>query len=82
MRIGIPKDLNSQPLAFGFIQSKKYEIIKETPATLKGLLLQKKLDIALISSIECIRNLKQLSWCKKVGVCSYKKVRSILFFPK
>ena len=80
MKIGAIRDLNAQVLTFGFINSKEHQIIFDTPANLKNLLLEKKIDAALISSVECLRNSKTLSWCDKVGVCAYKEVQSILFF--
>ncbi|MCB1188791.1 MAG: ABC transporter substrate-binding protein [Leptospiraceae bacterium] len=80
MKIGVVKHLNARPLTYGFETDKKHEILYENPSVLKDLLLEKKLDIALISSIECIRNSDVLAFSNVVGVCAKDKVRSILFF--
>lgn len=79
MRIGLVKHSNARPLTFGIEKSGKYDLIYENPSVLKDLLLEGKLDTALISSVECIRN-KSLSYTTCVGVAASEKVRSILFF--
>lgn len=80
VKIGIVKHLNARPLTYGFEIDNSYIPFYENPSVLKDLLLKRELDLALISSIECIRNEKYLSYSKAVGVCAKDKVRSILYF--
>ena len=80
MRIGIVKHLNARPLTYGFEKVGKHDLVYENPSVLKDLLLSGKLDTALISSVECIRNEATLSYSTACGVCAKEKVRSILFF--
>lgn len=79
MRIGLVKHSNARPLTFGIEKSGEHSLVYENPSVLKDLLLEGKLDTALISSVECIRN-KSLSYTTCVGVAAAEKVRSILFF--
>lgn len=80
MKIGIVKHLNARPLTYGFEKMGENELVFENPSVLKDLLLQGKLDTALISSVECIRNQSVLAYSTACGVCAKEKVRSILFF--
>lgn len=80
MKIGLVKHLNARPLTFGFEKNSSYELVFDNPSVLKEMLLEKKLDIALISSVECIRHRNHLNFSDKVGVCAKEKVRSILYF--
>lgn len=80
MKIGIVKHLNARPLTYGFEKSGKYELYYENPSILKEELLNGSLDLALISSVECIRNRDKLDFSLSTGVCASKKVRSILYF--
>lgn len=80
MKLGIVKHLNARPLTYGFEKSGKYELYYDNPSILKEELLKGNLDIALISSVECIRNIDSLDFSLSTGVCASKKVRSILFF--
>ncbi|HMY65661.1 MAG TPA: ABC transporter substrate-binding protein, partial [Leptospiraceae bacterium] len=56
MRIGLVKHSNARPLTFGIEKSGEHSLVYENPSVLKDLLLEGKLDTALISSVECIRN--------------------------
>lgn len=80
MKLGIVKHLNARPLTYGFEKSGKFELLYDNPSVLKEELLKGNLDIALISSVECIRNKEKLNFSLSTGVCASKKVRSILFF--
>ncbi|HMV45112.1 MAG TPA: ABC transporter substrate-binding protein [Leptospiraceae bacterium] len=80
MKIGIVKHLNARPLTYGFEKTGNHTLVFENPSVLKDLLLKKELDLALISSVECIRNESVLSFSTSCGVCAKEKVRSILFF--
>ncbi len=90
MRIGIVPFLNARPLDFGFRNplhfEKKWEqiygeieIFEDLPSRLSDSLQQGKLDVALISSIECFRHKETLDYCKQVGVCCKGKVISVLY---
>ena len=79
LKIGIVNHLNARPLTYGFENDPNYNIVKDTPAQLKKLLLQGELDAALISSVECLRN-PQLDFSTTTGVCCRTEVASILFF--
>ncbi|MDZ4727260.1 MAG: MqnA/MqnD/SBP family protein [Leptospira sp.] len=80
MKIGIVKHLNARPLTYYFEKMEGYEAIYDHPSILVELLKESKLDLALISSIECIRNIDTLSFSKSVGVCAKDLVRSVLFY--
>jgi chorismate dehydratase len=80
MKIGIVKHLNARPLTYGFEKSSDHDLFFENPSVLKEELVRGNLDIALISSVECLRNQDKLSWSYSTGVCAQNKVRSILFF--
>ena len=82
MRIGIVNFLNTRPLDYSFRRS-TYQLVEAPPSILYKLLLNKELDCALISSVECLRNKNILDWCKSIGVCARKKVESVIYFkPK
>ena len=80
MKIGVVKHLNARPLTYGMEKRKEHTILYENPSVLKEELLKNNLDLALISSVECIRNESKLNFSMSTGVCAEKKVRSILFF--
>lgn len=80
LRLGLIKHLNARPLTYGFEQSTEHELVYDNPSVLKDMLLSGKLDAALISSVECIRNQTVLDYSLSCGVCTEDKVRSILFF--
>jgi chorismate dehydratase len=80
MKIGVVKHLNARPLTYGFEKKGNHSIFYENPSILKEELLKGNLDLALISSVECIRNEERLDYSLSVGVCSSHRVRSILFF--
>lgn len=80
MRIGLVKHINARPLTYGFEKSGEHSLLYENPSVLKDELLAGNLDLALISSIECLRNKDKLNFSLSTGVCATEKVRSILFF--
>lgn len=80
MKIGIVKHLNARPLTYGLEKNGGHDLFYENPSVLKEELLKGNLDIALISSVECLRNKDKLAWSYSTGVCAREKVRSILFF--
>lgn len=80
MKIGVVKHLNARPLTYGFEKKGQHSIFYENPSILKEELLKGNLDLALISSVECIRNEEKLDYSLSVGVCSSRRVRSILYF--
>ena len=97
MRIGIVRFLNARPLDYAIRRlslagstihlassesPQRIEIIEEDPSRLCDLLLQGKLDCALISSVECLRNPTQIGWCQTVGICTHKRSHSILYIRR
>ncbi|MCB1179102.1 MAG: menaquinone biosynthesis protein [Leptospiraceae bacterium] len=80
MKIGLVKHLNARPLTYGLEKSNNHELVYDNPSILVKDLLNQKLDLALISSVECLRNKNLLNWSLSTGVCARKRVRSILFF--
>lgn len=80
MRLGLVKHINARPLTYGLEIEKKHTLIYDNPSLLKDMLLAGKLDAALISSVECLRNQKQLAFSTTTGVCAKERVRSILFY--
>ncbi len=79
MRIGLVSFLNAKPLGYGFFHKREHNIIQAPPAALAQLLLEGKLDTALISSVECLRNRERLSWCQTLGICTHRRAFSILY---
>ncbi|MFN3604999.1 MAG: menaquinone biosynthesis protein [Leptonema sp. (in: bacteria)] len=97
LRIGTVQYLNAQILNYGFflvnsqrkpsqiiksLNKYNYSIIQGTPSFLVEQLLQKKIDIGLISTVEALRNKDQLNYYPKLGICSFKKVQSILYIKR
>lgn len=98
LRIGTVKYLNSKILSYGFylinskltIQNDKvknlskfqYTLIESTPSKLVELLLEEKIDIGLISTVEALKNKDKLSYYPHLGICSFKEVQSILYIKK
>lgn len=83
MRLGLVRYLNARPLDYGFRQDLAgADLLEDTPARLVNELLAGRLDAALISSVECLRNADRLGSCLRVGVCARREVRSILFFAR
>lgn len=80
MKIGVVKHLNARPLTYGLEKNGNHTIIYDNPSILKEELLRGNLDLALISSVECIRNSDTLSYSLSTGVCASQRVRSILYF--
>ncbi len=80
MKIGVVKHLNARPLTYGFEKKGEHSIFYENPSVLKEELIKGNLDLALISSVECIRNSHILDFSLSTGVCSSNRVRSILYF--
>ncbi len=80
MKVGIVKHLNARPLTYYFENNDEFQVLSENPSILVDSLKQGKLDLALISSIECIRNADILNHSQVVGVCANDFVRSVLFY--
>jgi len=87
MRFGLIPYLNGKPLDYGLRTSpglctnQHCDLTEALPAQLYAGLSEDRLDAALISSVECLRN-EAFSYCKTVGVCARKKVRSILYIRR
>lgn len=82
MRLGLVKFINARPLDLAFRKSDSYQIIEDTPSRLFESLMEGRLDAALISSVECLRNTDRLNYCRTVGVCAKSEVTSILYLKK
>ncbi len=94
LRVGTVKFLNAKPLDYGFLTYKSIEsstlyikdynisLLEDVPSKLIELLLQKKLDIGLISTIEALKHKEFLNYYPLLGICANKKVDSIFFIKK
>ena len=84
-RLGHIQFLNCLPLYYGLVKKNillDVELIKETPTQLNRLLLEDKLDISPISSIEYARNSKELLLLPDFTVSSDGEVQSIYLVSK
>jgi len=79
-RVGIVKHLNARPLTLFFEKNPFFEPVFDHPAMLAEMLLSGSLDIALISSVEILRNQNKISYFENIGVFAEQRVRSILFY--
>lgn len=85
MIIGLVRYLNARPLDYGFRQEdglSEYKCLEDTPAKLYQMLSSGTLDAALVSSVECLRNEDRFGYCRSVGVCARKEVKSILYLRR
>ncbi|MCB1325068.1 MAG: menaquinone biosynthesis protein [Leptospiraceae bacterium] len=86
MRLGLVPYLNARPLDYGFRarapMDAQLQLLEASPSRLCQDLLSGKLDAALISSVECLRNRDRLRYCRAVGVCARDRVESILYFRR
>lgn len=77
------KFLNAKPLDYGIRiaakENKNISIIEDIPSRLAIQLLNDELDIALISSVEYIRNKTRLNCIESIGVCAAKKADSLFY---
>jgi chorismate dehydratase len=80
MRIGLVESVNARPLSWGMEKLGDHELVFDSPKNLSKMLLNGKLDTALISSVEIIRNRNVLDYSRTCGVCTKESVESILFF--
>lgn len=84
-RVGHIQFINCLPLYYGLVQNNvllDIELIKGTPTELNGWLLEGKLDISPISSIEYCRNYKDLMLLPNLAVAADGEVKSILLVSK
>lgn len=84
LKIGHIEYLNSLPLTFYYEQNKddKLEIIKDIPANLNKIILEKKLDLSPVSSIIYAQNYKDLKLLKNVSITATGSVKSIILVSK
>ncbi len=87
MKIGLVSYFNARPLDYGLRlraeqPGSELELVQETPARLYEALMAGKLDAALISSVEVLRNPQKLGYCDSVGVCAREQVKSILYIRR
>jgi len=84
-RVGHIQFLNSLPFYYGLIHNgilTDIELTKGTPTELNKLLLEGKLDISLMSSIEYCRNHEELVLMPDLTISSDGEVKSILLLSK
>ncbi|MBS3909534.1 MAG: menaquinone biosynthesis protein [Actinobacteria bacterium] len=84
-RVGHIQFINCLPLYYGLVQNNvllDVELVKGTPTELNKWLLEGKLDISPISSIEYCRNYKDLMLMPNLAVAADGEVKSILFISK
>ncbi|HEY3373456.1 MAG TPA: menaquinone biosynthesis protein [Candidatus Aquicultor sp.] len=84
-RVGHIQFLNCLPLYYGLVQNNvllDVELIKGTPTELNRMILDGKLDISPMSSIEFCRNHKDLMLMPHLAVAADGEVKSILFVSK
>lgn len=83
MRIGLVQFLNARPLDYGLRQlartQSKLTLVEDIPSRLVELLLDDKLDAALISSVECLRHKDRLTYIDIVGVCARNRAESLFY---
>ena len=84
-RVGHIQFLNCLPLYYGLVKSQALldiELIKGTPTELNGLLINGRLDISPISSIEYARHSESLILFPDFTVSSDDEVKSILLLSR
>ena len=84
-KVGHIQFINCLPLYYGLVHNNvllDVELIKGTPTELNKMLLEGKLDISPISSIEYCRNYKDLMLLPNLAVAADGEVKSILFVSK
>lgn len=84
-KVGHIQFINCLPLYYGLVHNNvllDVELIKGTPTELNKWLLEGKLDISPISSIEYCRNHKDLMLLPNLAVAADGEVKSILFISK
>lgn len=98
LKIGTVKYLNSKILNYGFhflnnkkninsnllnsLLKYKYEIFENSPSILVEKLLNKEIDIGLISTVEALKNKDKIKYYSHLGICALKEVQSIFFIKK
>lgn len=84
-KVGHIQFINCLPLYYGLVHNNvllDIELVKGTPTELNKWLLEGKLDISPISSIEYCRNYKDLMLLPNLAVAADGEVKSILFVSK
>lgn len=84
-KVGHIQFINCLPLYYGLVHNNvllDVELIKGTPTELNKWLIEGKLDISPISSIEYCRNHKELMLLPNLAVAADGEVKSILFVSK
>ncbi|MES0490003.1 MAG: MqnA/MqnD/SBP family protein [Leptospirales bacterium] len=81
-KIGVVDFLNAYPLYYGLENLPHVELVREIPSRLSTLLKEKKLDAALVSSIEYYKNRTLWKYHPDLCISSSKGVESIRVFFK
>src|ERR1700722_18819995 len=85
LKIGIINYINAYPLFAGLLKKIipiDAEFVAGTPTELNLLLREKKLDIALISSTEYLKNQNDYCPIPCFGISAKEEVKSVLFYAK
>jgi len=80
-KIGVVNFLNAYPLVYGLEKnSRNISLVKDVPSRLASMLFEKKIDVALISSIEYYKNRQHYKFHPGLCIGSNGKVESIRLF--
>ncbi|MCB1175580.1 MAG: menaquinone biosynthesis protein [Leptospiraceae bacterium] len=83
MRIGLVRFLNARPLDYGLRQlahrHPEWQLHEDIPSRLANQLLDGRLDVALISSIEYLRHKDRLAMIPGLGVCASERADSLFY---
>jgi len=78
-KIGVVDYLNARPLVSGLDRERGVKLVPAAPSALSDLLLEGRVQVALVSAIECFRH-PELRILPEIGVCSEGPIKSIKLF--
>ena len=78
-RIGVVEYLNARPLIRGLDEESNLRLVAKKPAQLSTMLRTGKLDVALVSSIECFRE-PDFRILPEMGICSEGAIKSVKLY--
>ncbi len=80
-RIGTVDYLNARPLVYGLEKERNVQLVAKSPSELCELLKKGRLDVALVSAIECFRN-PDFRMLPDIGVCSEGPIKSVKIYSR
>lgn len=80
-RIGVVDFLNAAPLVNGLDRERGLELVYDVPSALSDQLAKGKLDVALVSTVECFRN-ENFRILPEIGICSEGPIKSIKLYSR